>query len=99
MQAPLATPSNAPTWQCVMVCWGTKYPVGLINHLMAQIARFAHREPRFVLITDRDHEGLRHQGGCRVCTVKAGGRSVAACTQPAFKGQGGAIWTGHHPCH
>ena len=30
-----------------------------------------------------DHQGLRHQGGCRVCTVKAGGRSVAACTQPA----------------
>ena len=30
-----------------------------------------------------DHEGLRHQGSCRVCTVKAGGRSVAACTQPA----------------
>ena len=33
-----------------------------------------------------DHEGLRHQGGCRVCTVKAGGRSVAACTQPAAEG-------------
>jgi len=30
-----------------------------------------------------DVEGLRHQGGCRVCTVKAGGRSAAACTQPA----------------
>ncbi len=30
-----------------------------------------------------DHEGLRHQGSCRVCTVKAGGRSVSACTQPA----------------
>ncbi|MEJ6477115.1 MAG: 2Fe-2S iron-sulfur cluster-binding protein [Octadecabacter sp.] len=30
-----------------------------------------------------DHEGLRHQDGCRVCTVKAAGRSVAACTQPA----------------
>lgn len=29
-----------------------------------------------------DHEGLRHQGGCRVCTVKANGRSVSACTQP-----------------
>ncbi len=29
-----------------------------------------------------DHEGLRHQGGCRVCTVKANGRSVASCTQP-----------------
>lgn len=30
-----------------------------------------------------DHTGLRHQGSCRVCTVKADGRSVAACTQPA----------------
>jgi len=34
-----------------------------------------------------DHEGLRHQGSCRVCTVKAGGRSVSACTQPAQPGQ------------
>lgn len=29
-----------------------------------------------------DHKGLRHQGGCRVCTVKANGRGAAACTQP-----------------
>ena len=28
-----------------------------------------------------DHQGLRHQGGCRVCTIKAGGRCVAACTK------------------
>ncbi len=34
-----------------------------------------------------DHEGLRHQGSCRVCTVKAGGRNVAACTQPAAPDQ------------
>ena len=33
-----------------------------------------------------DVDGLRHQGGCRVCTVKAGGRSVSACTQPAEAG-------------
>ena len=33
-----------------------------------------------------DHEGLRHQGSCRVCTVKVDGRSVAACTQPAAPG-------------
>lgn len=33
-----------------------------------------------------DVEGLRHQGGCRVCTVKAAGRSVSACTQPAEAG-------------
>ncbi len=33
-----------------------------------------------------DVDGLRHQGGCRVCTVKSGGRSVSACTQPAEPG-------------
>lgn len=33
-----------------------------------------------------DHQGLRHQGGCRVCTVKAAGRSFSACTQPATPG-------------
>lgn len=33
-----------------------------------------------------DVEGLRHQGGCRVCTVKVAGRSVSACTQPAEPG-------------
>lgn len=33
-----------------------------------------------------DHEGLRHAGSCRVCTVKSNGRSVAACTQPAAPG-------------
>jgi [NiFe] hydrogenase diaphorase moiety small subunit len=33
-----------------------------------------------------DVEGLRHQGGCRVCTVKSNGRSVSACTQPAENG-------------
>ncbi len=29
-----------------------------------------------------DVEGLRHQGSCRICTVKFNGRTVAACTQP-----------------
>ena len=33
-----------------------------------------------------DVDGLRHQGGCRVCTVKANGRSVSSCTQPAEPG-------------
>ncbi len=42
-----------------------------------------------------DHEGLRHQGGCRVCTVKANGRSVAACTQPAAPGLTVENETGH----
>ncbi|MES0812149.1 2Fe-2S iron-sulfur cluster-binding protein [Roseibium sp. SCPC15] len=42
-----------------------------------------------------DHQGLRHQGSCRVCTVKAGGRSVAACTQPAAPGQAVENETAH----
>lgn len=33
-----------------------------------------------------DVEGLRHQGSCRVCTVRVNGRSAAACTQPAEDG-------------
>jgi [NiFe] hydrogenase diaphorase moiety small subunit len=33
-----------------------------------------------------DTEGLRHQGSCRVCTVKVNGRSCSACTQPAQDG-------------
>ena len=33
-----------------------------------------------------DVEGLRHQGSCRVCTVKVNGRTTASCTQPAEEG-------------
>lgn len=33
-----------------------------------------------------DVEGLVPQGSCRVCTVKADGHTVAACTQPAESG-------------
>lgn len=33
-----------------------------------------------------DVEGLRHQGGCRICTVKVNGRSASACTEPARDG-------------
>ena len=48
-----------PTWQCVMVCWGDKYPITLINHLMEQIERHAPSAPRFVLICDQPKPGLR----------------------------------------
>ncbi len=33
-----------------------------------------------------DVEGLHPQGSCRVCTVKANGRSTASCTQPIEEG-------------
>lgn len=48
-----------PSWQCVMVCWGDKYPVSLINHLMGEIERHAPSCPRFVLICDEPKLGLR----------------------------------------
>lgn len=54
-----ANPGNAPTWQCVMVCWGDKYPIKLINHLMSEIERYAPTPPRFVLICDQPKPGLR----------------------------------------
>lgn len=44
-----------------MVCWGDKYPVRLINHLMEQIERHAPSAPRFVLIGDQPKPGL-HAG-------------------------------------
>lgn len=55
----LANPGNAPAWQCVMVCWGDKYPIELINHLMSEIERYAPTPPRFVLICDLPKPGLR----------------------------------------
>jgi hypothetical protein len=47
------------TWQCVMVCWGDKYPIELINHLMTEIELHAPLPPRFVLISDLPKPGLR----------------------------------------
>ena len=44
-----------------MVCWGDKYPVALINHLMQEIERHAASAPRFVLICDTPKPGL-HPG-------------------------------------
>jgi len=51
--------TTSPSWQCVMVCWGDKYPITLINHLMAQIERHTPTCPRFVLICDQPKPGLR----------------------------------------
>ncbi len=48
----------APTWQCVMVCWGTKYSTALINNLVRSIANKARSQPRFILISDRERPDL-----------------------------------------
>jgi hypothetical protein len=41
-----------PTWQCVMVCWGTKYSPALIANLIAKIAQYASKPAQYVLMTD-----------------------------------------------
>jgi len=33
-----------------------------------------------------NYEGLNPAGSCRICTVRAGGRYMAACTQPIIEG-------------
>ncbi len=47
-----------PNWQCVLICWGTKYGTALINNLVRHIAAKATSVPRFVLITDADKPDL-----------------------------------------
>jgi len=51
-------PSTAPEWQCVLICWGDKYGVDIINRLASSILAHTPRPPRLVLITDREHPGL-----------------------------------------
>ncbi len=51
-------PSNAPEWQCVLICWGDKYDVDVINRLASSILAHTPHAPRLVLITDREHPGL-----------------------------------------
>jgi hypothetical protein len=55
---PVQAPLQAE-WQCVLVCWGDKYDVQTINRVAQAVATHAQRPPRFVLITDRQHIGLK----------------------------------------
>lgn len=54
----MAVSEPAPTWQCVMICWGDRYGAEVINHLAENILRSAGSAPRFVLMTDRERPGL-----------------------------------------
>ena len=58
MSESTASPPDRAAWQCVLICWGTKYPVSLINRLVRAIADQSATVARFTLITDRDREGL-----------------------------------------
>ncbi len=41
-----------------MILWGDKYDVALVNRLITAIAAHTQRQPRFVLMSDRDRPGL-----------------------------------------
>ena len=50
--------ANSAAWQCVLICWGTKYPVSIVNRLVRAIAEHSPGVARFTLLTDRDRPGL-----------------------------------------
>jgi len=53
-----------PKWQCVLVCWGDKYGVDIINRVVSGVLAHSPNPPRFVLITDRDRPGLLDGVAC-----------------------------------
>ena len=50
--------SQPEAWQCVLICWGTKYGAADINRLVKRVADQNRSVARFVLVSDRLHEGL-----------------------------------------
>jgi len=80
MNTPNAAPDR-PSWQLVLVLWGTKYPVDEVNHLIATILSHADPAPaRIVLLSDRPRPGL---------DARADLRDIPAFfLQPAFLGSG-----------
>ena len=47
-----------PSWQCVLIAWGDRYPVGDINRLVLSIRAQARGLQRVILLSDRPRAGL-----------------------------------------
>lgn len=47
-----------PSWQCVLIAWGDRYPVAEINRLVVSIRTQSRGPARFVLLSDRARPGL-----------------------------------------
>ena len=52
------TANADPTWQCVLIAWGERYPVAEINALVAAIRDRSRGLGRVVLLSDRPRPGL-----------------------------------------
>ena len=51
-------PKPAPSWQCVLIAWGDRYPVADVNRLVQSIRAHARGLARVLLLSDRPREGL-----------------------------------------
>lgn len=56
---------SEPTWQCVLIAWGERYPVTEINRLVRSITVGARGLRRVILLTDRPRPGLEPGVQCR----------------------------------
>lgn len=58
-------PALIPSWQCVLIAWGDRYPIDEINLLIRTITDLSHGLKRVVLITDWDRPGIAPGTVCR----------------------------------
>lgn len=54
-----------PSWQCVLIAWGERYPVAEINRLVRSITARGQGLRRVILLTDRPRPGLDPAVECR----------------------------------
>lgn len=73
-------PKPAPSWHCVLIAWGERYPVAEINRLIRAIRAGATGLTRVILLSDRPREGLEPGTELRMIPDWY--------LQPAFRGPG-----------
>lgn len=49
---------SEPSWQCVLIAWGERYPVTDINRLVRCVRAHSRGLERIILLSDRPREGL-----------------------------------------
>lgn len=60
----MGTVKETAEWQCVLICWGDKYGVDIINRLVTSVEQHSQLQARFVLITDRERPGVYENVRC-----------------------------------
>jgi hypothetical protein len=47
-----------PIWQCIAICWGTKFTAKNVTDLFEQVLEHASVPPRLILLTDQNREDI-----------------------------------------